>query len=202
MDETSRGRAWRRKEEVGRSWPRNISVSAWQRGLTIESIGRSSAAWLRAAKFGHQVAHKDFADMPDTRLFTLDGAVRDDPAVKRWFAMPPSELRLMAQSYFEQMRSCGPDVLELLHDGHPTACVGNLAFGYVNAFQSHVNLGFFFGSVLKDPAGLLEGTGRFMRHVKLRPDLHCPERELQELVAVAYMDAKARQAALHPRGAA
>lgn len=128
--------------------------------------------------------------MTETRLFTLDGALRNDPAVRRWFAVPSNGLRLVAREWFEQMRSCGPDVLELLHDGHPTACVGNLAFGYVNAFRDHVNIGFFFGSVLEDPAGLLEGTGRFMRHVKVGPDLPRPEQALRELIAAAYADVK------------
>ncbi len=107
--------------------------------------------------------------MTETRLFTLEGARKDDPEVRHWFAASPDKLRLIAQNWFEQMRSCGPDVLELLHDGHPTVCVGSLAFGYVNAFRSHVNVGFFFGSVLMDPAALLEGIGRFMRHVKVSP---------------------------------
>jgi hypothetical protein len=127
-----------------------------------------------------------------TRLFTLDGAQKNDPAVERWFATPSNGLRRIAQKWFDQMRSCGPDVLELLHDGHPTACVGNLAFGYVNAFRAHVNIGFFFGSVLQDPAGLLEGTGRFMRHVRVTSDLPQPERALRELIAAAYADVKAR----------
>lgn len=131
-------------------------------------------------------------DMTETRLFTLDGALKNDPAVRRWFTASPDELRLIAQEWFEQMRSCGPDVLELLHDGHPTACVGNLAFGYVNAFRAHVNIGFFFGSVLEDPAGLLEGTGRFMRHVKVGPDFLQPKQALRELIAAAYADVKSR----------
>ena len=133
--------------------------------------------------------------MTETRLFTLDGARADDPAVERWFETPPSELRLMAQRWFKQMRLCGPDVLELLHDGHPTACLGELAFGYVNSFRSHVNIGFFFGSVLKDPNGLLVGSGRFMRHVKITPDQPIPEPAICELIEAAYADAKARQAA-------
>lgn len=140
------------------------------------------------------------AAMTETRLFTLDGARRNDPAVERWFAAPPRELRQMARSWFERMRSCGPDVLEVLHDGHPTACLGNLAFGYVNAFRSHVNIGFFFGSVLQDPVGLLVGSGRFMRHVKIAPDGPVPEQAIGELIVTAYADAKARQAARSSRG--
>lgn len=140
--------------------------------------------------------------MSEIRLFTLGGAVRNDPGVNRWFGEPPGELRSLAHKWFEQMRSCGPDVLELLHDGHPTACIGDLAFGDVNAFRTHVNVGFFFGRVLKDPAGLLEGTGRFMRHVKISPGLPLSGKALQELILTAYVDAKARQVARYNAGAA
>lgn len=133
--------------------------------------------------------------MTETRWFTLDGAQRNDPAVRRWFVEPPDELRLLAQEWFEHLRACGTDVLELLHDGHPTACVGDLAFVYVNAFRAHVNLGFFFGSALADPAGLLTGTGRFMRHVTLSPERPQPEQALRALIADAYADVKARRAA-------
>ena len=90
------------------------------------------------------------------------------------------------------MRRCGGDVRELLHDGHPTACVEDAAFGYVNAFSEHVNVGFFFGAVLDDPAGLLEGTGRRMRHVKLRPRQQVDGAALSVLIATAYRDMRLR----------
>ena len=86
------------------------------------------------------------------------------------------------------MRGCGPDVRELLHDGHPTACVEDAAFGYVNGFRAHVNVGFFYGAALDDPAGLLEGTGKRMRHVKLRWGQQVNAAALSELVAAAYRD--------------
>lgn len=90
------------------------------------------------------------------------------------------------------LRSSGSDVRELLHDGLPTACVGDAAFAYVNAFRAHVNVGFFCGAELSDPSGLLEGTGRFMRHVKLRPDTAIDEVALARLIEAAHADAKAR----------
>ncbi len=80
------------------------------------------------------------------------------------------ELGAIAQHWFEVMRNCGDDVREVLHDGHPTACVADAAFAYVNAFKAHVNVGFFRGAEIADPDGLLEGTGKFMRHVKLGPE--------------------------------
>jgi hypothetical protein len=102
------------------------------------------------------------------------------------------ELGAIARRWFEVMRNCGDDVRELLHDGHPTACVGDAAFGYVNAFKSHVNVGFFRGAEIADPEGLLEGTGRFMRHVKLRPGEDIDPRDLMTLIETAYVDMKGR----------
>ena len=98
-------------------------------------------------------------------LFRFPEAVRRDPAVDAWFG--GDAMRGFAKPWFEAMRGCGPDVRELMHDGHPTACAGDAAFAYVDAFAAHVNVGFFNGAALKDPAGLLAGTGKRMRHIKL-----------------------------------
>jgi hypothetical protein len=102
------------------------------------------------------------------------------------------ELGEIAQRWFEVMRHCGGDVRELLHDGHPTACVTDAAFAYVNAFKFHVNVGFFRGAEIADPDGLLEGTGKFMRHVKLRPERDVDVGALRELIETAYTDMKER----------
>lgn len=103
-----------------------------------------------------------------------------------------SELGAIAERWFEVMRKCGDDVRELLHDGHPTACVGDAAFGYVNAFKAHVNVGFFLGAEIADPEGLLEGDGKFMRHVKLRPERAVDATALRKLIVAAYRDMKER----------
>lgn len=104
----------------------------------------------------------------------------------------PGALGELARRWFEEMRGCGDDVRELLHDGHPTACVGDAAFGYVNAFRAHVNVGFFRGAELADPHRLLEGTGKFMRHVKLAPARELDSAALTTLIRAAYDDMKAR----------
>lgn len=125
------------------------------------------------------------------RLMRFPDAVERAPAVEGWMRAHPGELGAIAQRWFEAMRACGGDVRELLHDGHPTACVGDAAFGYVNAFTAHVNVGFFMGAGLADPGGLLEGTGRFMRHVKLRPGVAVDDEALKALIESAYADMKA-----------
>lgn len=127
-----------------------------------------------------------------SRLMLFPSAVKRDPDIDGWMRNHSGALGAIAQYWFEVMRSCGDDVRELLHDGHPTACVDDAAFGYVNAFKAHVNVGFFLGAELPDPGGLLEGTGKFMRHVKLRPEHDVDAPALRELVETAYLDMKRR----------
>ena len=126
------------------------------------------------------------------RLMLFPSAVHRDPAIETWMREHSGELGTIARRWFEVLRACGDDVRELLHDGHPTACVGDAAFAYVNAFREHVNVGFFRGAEIDDPAGMLEGTGKLMRHVKLRPGRKADEAALRELIETAYRDMKWR----------
>jgi hypothetical protein len=130
--------------------------------------------------------------MKTTQLLRFSGAVKRDPAIEAWMKEHSDDLGVIAQRWFEVMRQCGDDARELLHDGHPTACIGDAAFGYVNAFKAHVNVGFFRGAALADPGGRLEGTGKFMRHVKLRVGDDLDARALRKLIDAAYIDMKQR----------
>ena len=127
-----------------------------------------------------------------TELLRFDGAVERDPKVDRWLKEHTGELGAIAHRWFEAMRKCGDEVRELVHDGCPVACLGDAPFGYVNVFTSHVNVGFFHGASLPDPARLLQGSGRFMRHVKLRPGTVSNDVALARLIETAYSDIKAR----------
>ena len=126
------------------------------------------------------------------QIFRFPSAVRRDLAIDAWMKEHSGELGEIAQHWFGVMRERGDDVRELLHDGHPTACVVDAAFAYVNAFTAHVNVGFFRGAELSDPAGLLEGPGKYMRHVKLRPDSDIDTTALCKLIDAAYADMKGR----------
>jgi hypothetical protein len=127
-----------------------------------------------------------------TKLFRVNGAVERDPAIDRWMEEHAGEMGNIAQKWFEVMRNCGDEVREILHDGCPTACLGDAAFGYVNVFTSHVNVGFFQGTSLPDPARLLQGPGKFMRHVKVKPGTGESAAALSRLIEAAWADIKAR----------
>jgi hypothetical protein len=125
-------------------------------------------------------------------ILRFSGGVKRDPAVDIWFADRPVEMRSIAQQWFAEMRRCGDDVREMVHDGCPVACVEDAPFGYVNAFKDHVNVGFYQGASLDDPARLLEGSGKRMRHVKLRPGRECDAAALRDLIDAAYEDIRRR----------
>ncbi len=58
-------------------------------------------------------------------------------------------------------------------------------FIWLAPHSKHVVFGFYYGSELPDPEGLLEGTGRLMRHVKIRRDEDLTNPELRRLIEVA-----------------
>ena len=127
-----------------------------------------------------------------TELLRFDRAVERDPAIDAWMKEHVGALGDIAHQWFAAMRNCGDEVRELLHDGHPVACLGDAPFGYVDVFTSHVNVGFFHGASLPDPARLLQGAGKFMRHVKLKPGTPANTTALSRLIDAAYADIKTR----------
>lgn len=147
-----------------------------------------------AALLRQWIAQLPAASPPVRPLFTLDGATPHDPTVAAWFSARPGALGELAAHWFARVRARGADVTELLHDDQPTACVAGAAFVYVATYRDHVNLGFFQGSTLPDPAGLLQGSGKFMRHVPLRPAEPVDTAALEALLDAAYADVKARLA--------
>lgn len=126
------------------------------------------------------------------QLLRFNGAVPRDSAIDAWMHQHSGELGSIAHQWFQVMRQCGDEVRELMHDGQPTACLGDVPFGYVNVLTSHVNVGFFQGAALPDPDRLLQGTGKFMRHVKLRPGTETDSAALSKLIHTAYADIKSR----------
>jgi hypothetical protein len=125
-------------------------------------------------------------------LLRFDGALERDPAIERWLKQHRGELGEIARRWFEVMRGCGDEVREVFHDGLANACLGDVPFCYVGIFTAHVNVGFFYGAELGDPAGLLQGSGTRMRHVKLKPGMEENSAALTAFIKAAYSDVKAR----------
>ena len=65
--------------------------------------------------------------MKTTQLLRFSGSVKRASAIETWMEALSGELGVLARHWFEVMRAQGGDVRELLHDGHPTACIGDAA---------------------------------------------------------------------------
>ena len=124
-------------------------------------------------------------------MLRLSGAGKRDPIIEEWLNRS-DVLTAVARAWFKRIRACGEDVLELMHDGCPVACVEDAPFAYVNVFKSHTNVGFFYGAHLHDPARLLQGAGKNMRHVKLKPGREPHSAALGNLIDASYLDVKIR----------
>lgn len=111
---------------------------------------------------------------------------------EKWLAQKPEALRPLAAKWFEVIKNIGPEVQAIFHDNYPIGCFDDAPFAYVNVYTAHVNVGFFYGAYLPDPFGLLEGTGKHMRHVKLRPDNPDHKKALTTLISAAYKDIVSR----------
>lgn len=61
-------------------------------------------------------------------------------------------------------------------------------YAYIGVHRSHINLGFYHGAMLPDPSGLLEGTGKKLRHVKIRSRESVELRAIKELLKAAVSD--------------
>lgn len=62
---------------------------------------------------------------------------------------------------------------------------------YIMPKNDYVNLGFWHGVNVSDPAGLLEGTGKKMRHVKIKSLEDAQKSEIANLIADALRERKA-----------
>jgi hypothetical protein len=68
---------------------------------------------------------------------------------------------------------------------------------YISAFKDHINLGFFYGAGLDDPDALLAGSGKQMRHIKIRSSESLPSAGIRRLLEQAWPDGLARVQGRH-----
>jgi hypothetical protein len=100
------------------------------------------------------------------------------------------EVRRLVLSVRERIRELVPEAQEKVMKGHK-AISYNFGSGMKDQFaalvlhRAHVNLQFPQGTLLPDPAGLLEGTGKSMRHVKIREEATVRREEVRRLVEAA-----------------
>lgn len=87
--------------------------------------------------------------------------------VDSWISEHDPSLRQIAEALRNLILSIGPDLKESVKWGNPMY-QGNDRVLYLSATETYVSLGFFDGASLDDPNGRIDGTGKRMRHVKVR----------------------------------
>ena len=114
----------------------------------------------------------------DTKLGNFDDVVAGvAPAIEK-----------IARALRALIRTTDPDVVEVPRPGERTAGYGvgskkmTETYAYIAPQTSHVNLGFYHGASLPDPAQSLEGTGKALRHVKIRSTEEAGQPSLKRLL--------------------
>ncbi len=87
--------------------------------------------------------------------------------VDDYLAGCPSEWQAVLGQLRKIIRQAAPRADEMLNWGKPWYWQQGMLC-YFSAGKSHVTLGFRRATELRDPQGLFEGTGKSMRHVKIR----------------------------------
>lgn len=84
-----------------------------------------------------------------------------------------------------------PDVVEVIWERQKIAGYGvgpkkmTEHYVYLSPFAKHLNLGFYRGALLPDLTGTMEGSGKELRHIKVRSLEQLEQPELSKLIKLA-----------------
>ncbi|MEO8648116.1 MAG: DUF1801 domain-containing protein [Acidobacteriota bacterium] len=104
------------------------------------------------------------------------------------------EIEQICHSLRELILRLDPDAVEVVRLGDNAASFGlgpkkmSEAYAYIMPKAAYVNLGFYNGAALADPAALIEGTGKRLRHVKINSTGDVDRPELRRLIEAALVD--------------
>ena len=118
----------------------------------------------------------------------MNASTASEP-VRAWLARVPGQHASVVVAVRALVFSVAPDAHETIyHDalGYGPSDSGFDPILYVAVFRAHVNLGFFYGGFTADPDGLLIGSGKRMRHVRLTTPENCANPALRRLLAEAW----------------
>jgi hypothetical protein len=80
------------------------------------------------------------------------------------------------------VKQVAPEFTTTVKWGQGCFAVGDEHRAFIHAAPDHVQFGFYIGAKLKDPQGVLVGSGKFVRHVKVRATRDIPRDALRALL--------------------
>ncbi len=109
----------------------------------------------------------------------------------------PAETRAIMEFFRNLITELHEDVIEVARPGERSVGYGigpkkmSETYAYIMPQGEYVNLGFYQGASLTDPSGLLEGTGKALRHVKVRSLLEAQNLSVRALILESIAERKA-----------
>ena len=109
-----------------------------------------------------------------------------DSDTDRWFQSGSDDQCELLTELRAIVLATGKDIDEAIKWQRPVYSNGGTMFCYLHRSKNHVTLGFHQGASLDDPDELLEGTGKAMRHIKVRDRSDIRKRAIKSLLKQAY----------------
>ena len=124
--------------------------------------------------------------MPDTKFGTFEDLLD----------ITEPDLHPIARRLREIIIDVDPNFIEVVRLGDRAATFGvgpkkmSEGYTYILPYKNWVNLGFYMGAILADPERLMEGTGKKLRHVKIRSLEDAEQPAIRSLIAEAVAERK------------
>lgn len=118
--------------------------------------------------------------------------------VAEYVARFPPEIKRLIQEVRKVTRSIAPDRTEKAYRGWPMRVFTDRGSIAIAGFREHVNVNLGRGATLRDPHRLLEGTGKSIRHVKVRSVADARSDGVRDLIAQELRGGPARMS--HTKG--
>ena len=109
------------------------------------------------------------------------------------------DIQQIAHALRQVIMEVHPEAVEVVRLGYKAASYGigekkmSEAHTYIMPHANHVNLGFYYGALLEDSESLMEGTGKKLRHVKVRTVEEATSDGIKQLVEAALAERRAGQ---------
>jgi hypothetical protein len=114
--------------------------------------------------------------------------VNNPSAFEKFLAGLPEKVAALVAAADEAVRSVDPTVTQVLWPHQRTVGYGigprkmSEHYAYLDVYDRHINLGFNYGATLPDPAGLLGGTGKNFRSMRITDPEQLRRQEVLELL--------------------
>jgi hypothetical protein len=119
------------------------------------------------------------------------------PDYMRFLAPFESRITKLALATRKLVLEEAPDSIELIYDAYNAVATGfgftgrpSECFIHIAVYAKWVNLGFHRGSELEDPEGVLQGTGRLVRHIRIAELTDLEKPAVRAFVRAAISQAK------------